>query len=68
MKNIIIENCVKAFKEDYNIFEKKEDVLFEHFSNYCVISKYCQDAYQEDPTSMKTFILVMVEIRVLMVF
>lgn len=50
MKNIIIENCVKAFKEDYNIFEKKEDVLFEHFSNYCVISKYCQDAYQEDPT------------------
>lgn len=50
MKNIIIENCVKAFKNDYNIFEKKEDVSFEHFSNYCVISKYCQDAYQEDPT------------------
>ena len=50
MKNIIIENCMKSFNDDYNIYEKKEEVLFEHFSNYCVIGKFCQEAYQEDPT------------------
>ena len=50
MKNIILIKCVEAFKKNYNIQECREDISFEHFVNYCVISKFCQEAYQEDPT------------------
>ena len=50
MKNIILTKCIEAFKKNYNIQECREDVSFEHFVNYCVISKFCQEAYQEDPT------------------
>ena len=50
MKNIILAKCIEAFKKDYSIQERREDVSFEHFANYCVISKFCQEAYQEDPT------------------
>ncbi len=50
MKNIILNKCIDAFKKNYNIQECREDTSFEHFANYCVISKFCQEAYQEDPT------------------
>ena len=49
MKNIIISKCIDAFKKNYGIYEKRDDLSFEHFANYCVVSKFCQEAYQEDP-------------------
>lgn len=44
----IIEKCIKAFADDYSIVEKKTDVMFEHFVNFCIVSKYAPEAYQDD--------------------
>ena len=48
MANIILDNSTKSFLDDFHIKEKKEDVRFEHFVNYCVISKLYSDAYTTD--------------------
>lgn len=44
----IIEKCISAFANDYNISETKKDVMFEHFGNFCIASKYAPEAYTED--------------------
>lgn len=40
---------MNSFLSDYRIEEKDESVQFEHFVNFCIVSKYQLDAYQDDP-------------------
>lgn len=49
IQNRIIKSCMNSFLSDYRIEEKDESVQFEHFVNFCIVSKYQLDAYQDDP-------------------
>lgn len=48
MENKIIAGYLNEFKNDFNIEESKEDVLFEMFSNYCIISRIHPEAFSSD--------------------
>ena len=39
---------MKIFKKDFGIEENKEDVLFEMFANYCIISIIHPEAFSTD--------------------
>ncbi len=49
MDNKILQGYLLDFKADFNFSNKiKDDVLFEHFSNYCVLSKIHPEAFYND--------------------
>lgn len=48
MKNKILQGYLSDFQNDYNLYKKKEDILFEHFCNYCIISKVHPEAFYDD--------------------
>lgn len=49
MDNKILQGYLTDFKSDFNFDEKiKEDLLFEHFSNYCILSKVHPEAFYND--------------------
>lgn len=48
MENKIIKGYIKDFKEDFGIEENKEDILFEKFANYCIVSRIHPEAFSSD--------------------
>lgn len=49
MENKIISGYINEdFKKDFGIEETKEDVLFEMFANYCIISRIHPEAFSTD--------------------
>lgn len=48
MANLILDNNTRTFISDFMITEKSPQVQFEHFVNYCVITKLYNDAYNSD--------------------
>ncbi|WHX66061.1 AIPR family protein [Peribacillus frigoritolerans] len=59
MKNPIIKGFLKDFKAKYELEDKKEDLLFEDFVNYCVLNNHVIDSernFQElDTGTAKAF-------------
>ena len=39
MKDPILKGCVDDFSENFELQELDESIIFEHFTNYCVVSK-----------------------------
>ncbi len=49
MENKILQGYLTDFRKDFNFAESiKEDVLFEHFCNYCILSKVHPEAFFND--------------------
>lgn len=48
MANIIIDSSTKSFIDDFHIGKCDASTQFEHFVNYCVITKLYSDAYNND--------------------
>lgn len=48
MANIIIESSMKSFIDDFHIGKCDACTQFEHFVNYCVITKLYSEAYNND--------------------
>lgn len=49
MENKILQGYLSDFKKDFNFSETiKEDILFEHFCNYCILSKVHPEAFYND--------------------
>ncbi|MCD8032490.1 MAG: AIPR family protein [Bacteroides sp.] len=48
MENKIIAGYLNEFTADFGIKEVKEDILFEMFSNYCIISRVHPEAFSTD--------------------
>jgi len=49
MENKILQGYLTDFRKDFNFSESiKEDVLFEHFCNYCILSKVHPEAFFND--------------------
>ncbi|MFT3747224.1 MAG: AIPR family protein [Agriterribacter sp.] len=49
MDNKILKGYLTDFKSEFNFAENiKEDTLFEHFSNYCILSKVHPEAFYND--------------------
>lgn len=44
MKNVIIKNFLRQFKDKFEIVEDNEDVIFEQFINYCILSNHIIDS------------------------
>jgi hypothetical protein len=55
--NTFIDGLLEEFADDYNLaaFKNKENVhkLFEYFVNYLIISKYNEDIFETDPSTLK---------------
>lgn len=49
MENKILQGYLTDFRKDFNFAQSiKEDVLFEHFCNYCILSKVHPEAFFND--------------------
>jgi len=49
MDNKILQGYLTDFKSEFNFADNiKEDTLFEHFSNYCILSKVHPEAFYND--------------------
>lgn len=49
MENKILQGYLTDFKKDYNFNNKlSEEILFEHFCNYCILSKIHPEAFYND--------------------
>jgi hypothetical protein len=49
MDNKILQGYLSDFKKDFNFSDTiKEDILFEHFCNYCILSKVHPEAFYND--------------------
>jgi hypothetical protein len=49
MENKILQGYLNAFTTDFGIDNKiQESILFEHFSNYCILSKIHPEAFYND--------------------
>lgn len=46
--NKIIAGYLKDFKEDFEISESNDDIAFEKFANYCIISRVHPEAFTAD--------------------
>jgi hypothetical protein len=46
MKDPIIEGHLKDFKEHFAVNSKSNENLFEHFANFCVVSRICSDHFE----------------------
>jgi hypothetical protein len=46
--NKIIAGYLKDFKEDFEISENNDDIAFEKFANYCIISRIHPEAFTAD--------------------
>lgn len=44
MKNVIIKNFLKQFKEKFEITEEREEIIFEQFINYCILNNHIIDS------------------------
>ncbi|ARI75647.1 AIPR family protein [Halobacillus mangrovi] len=44
MKNLIVKNFLSQFKNNFELEEEQEDVLFEQFINYCVLNNHVIDS------------------------
>ena len=44
MKNVIIKNFLKQFKEKFEIEENDEALVFEQFINYCILNNHIIDS------------------------
>ena len=44
MKNVIIKNFLKQFKEKFEIIENDEALAFEQFINYCILNNHIIDS------------------------
>jgi AIPR protein len=44
MNNLIIKNFLRQFKENFELDEDNEDILFQKFINYCVINNHVIDS------------------------
>jgi hypothetical protein len=44
MKNLIVKNFLGQFKNNFELDEEKEDMLFEQFINYCVLNNHVIDS------------------------
>jgi hypothetical protein len=51
MDDRIISSYINSFKSEYNLGEFKESDVFEHFINYCIISKSCAESFNLDDVS-----------------
>ena len=49
MENKILQGYLKDFKKDFAISDElKEDIVFEHFANFCILSKIHPEAFYND--------------------
>lgn len=48
IKNKIIEGYLADFKDDFGINETNDDIAFEKFVNYCIISRIHPEAFSSD--------------------
>ena len=48
LENRMLQNQLDAYLDNYGIKEKKLDVAFEHFCNYCIFSLFSPEAYRND--------------------